>query len=78
MSESKLAEYIERATKNNGGKMPNLLITGYIASMVDGVATTLKRDGVDSASIFAKMLKATSVTIWTDVSGGTGRSEKGS
>jgi aspartokinase/homoserine dehydrogenase 1 len=48
----------------------NLLITGYIASTPSGVATTLKRDGSDfSASIFGKLLKSSTITIWTDVSG---------
>jgi aspartokinase/homoserine dehydrogenase 1 len=47
-----------------------LVITGYIASTGDGVATTLKRNGSDlSASIFAALLSADSVTIWTDVDG---------
>ncbi|HET9528558.1 MAG TPA: bifunctional aspartate kinase/homoserine dehydrogenase I [Pyrinomonadaceae bacterium] len=47
-----------------------LVITGYIASTHDGVATTLKRNGSDlSASIFAALLSADSVTIWTDVDG---------
>lgn len=70
LSEKKLNERIEQMTKDNGGKIPHLLITGYVASTVEGVATTLKRDGSDySASIFAYMLKATTVTIWTDVSG---------
>jgi aspartokinase/homoserine dehydrogenase 1 len=46
------------------------MITGYIASTLDGGATTLKRDGSDfSASIFGKLLKADNITIWTDVSG---------
>ena len=50
--------------------LPHLLITGYIASTPEGIATTLKRDGSDfSASIFGKMLKSVSITIWTDVSG---------
>jgi len=36
----------------------------------DGVATTLKRNGSDlSASIFAALLEAGSVTIWTDLTG---------
>src|SRR5918912_1207746 len=36
----------------------------------DGVATTLKRNGSDlSASIFAALLGADAVTIWTDVDG---------
>jgi len=47
-----------------------LVITGYIASTHDGVATTLKRNGSDlSASIFGALLGADSVTIWTDVDG---------
>ena len=46
------------------------MITGYIASTHDGVATTLKRNGSDlSASIFGALLGADSVTIWTDVDG---------
>ena len=47
-----------------------LVITGYIASTRDGIATTLKRNGSDfSASIFAALLDAESITIWTDVDG---------
>lgn len=84
ISEQKLGEYITRAEldfKNTDFPRkfdslcedvpsPHLMITGYIASNVNGVATTLKRDGSDfSASIFGKMLKATGITIWTDVSG---------
>lgn len=47
-----------------------LIITGYVAATHDGVATTLKRNGSDlSASIFAALLSADSVTIWTDVDG---------
>jgi aspartokinase/homoserine dehydrogenase 1 len=49
---------------------PNLVITGFIAATQDGVMTTLQRDGSDyTASIFGKLLRAESVTIWTDVSG---------
>ena len=47
-----------------------VVVTGYVASTPDGVATTLKRNGSDfSASIFAALLEAESVTIWTDVDG---------
>jgi aspartokinase/homoserine dehydrogenase 1 len=47
-----------------------LVITGYIAATHDGVATTLKRNGSDlSGSIFAALLEADAVTIWTDVEG---------
>ena len=85
-SEKKLTEYIANAEDEylathvpNGEEtdavtpavvLPHLLITGYIASTMDGIATTLKRDGSDySASIFGKMLRAAAITIWTDVSG---------
>ncbi|OQS00167.1 bifunctional aspartokinase/homoserine dehydrogenase [Thraustotheca clavata] len=48
----------------------HLCITGFICSTNEGVVTTLKRDGSDfSASIFGRVLKAASITIWTDVSG---------
>ena len=47
-----------------------LIITGYIAATHDGVATTLKRNGSDfSGSIFAALLGASSLVIWTDVDG---------
>ena len=47
-----------------------VVITGYVAATHDGSATTLKRNGSDlSASIFAALLGAGSVTIWTDVDG---------
>lgn len=47
-----------------------VIITGYIASTTDGLATTLGRNGSDfSASIFAALLEASEVHIWTDVDG---------
>jgi bifunctional aspartokinase / homoserine dehydrogenase 1 len=47
-----------------------VVITGYIASTREGIATTLKRNGSDfSASIFGALLAAESITIWTDVDG---------
>jgi bifunctional aspartokinase / homoserine dehydrogenase 1 len=47
-----------------------IIITGYIASTHDGIATTLKRNGSDfSASIFGALLDASCITIWTDVDG---------
>jgi bifunctional aspartokinase / homoserine dehydrogenase 1 len=53
------------------GRAPDpLVVTGYVASTREGVATTLKRNGSDfSASIFAALLGAESATIWTDVDG---------
>jgi aspartokinase/homoserine dehydrogenase 1 len=47
-----------------------IVVTGYIATTATGTPTTLGRDGSDySASIFAALLRARSVTIWTDVDG---------
>jgi aspartokinase/homoserine dehydrogenase 1 len=46
------------------------VITGYIARSRDGLPATLGRNGSDySASIFAALLQATEVDIWTDVDG---------
>jgi aspartokinase/homoserine dehydrogenase 1 len=61
----------ERLRKWLEGRAPDpLVVTGYVAATRDGVATTLKRNGSDySASIFAALLEAMSVTIWTDVDG---------
>ena len=62
------------ATFNNGINdkqgMMHFVITGYVASNTDGVATTLQRDGSDySAAIMGRLLVATNITIWTDVDG---------
>jgi len=47
-----------------------LVITGFVASTVDGVPTTLGRNGSDySAAIFAALLGAQALTIWTDTDG---------
>ncbi|MBA3543051.1 MAG: bifunctional aspartate kinase/homoserine dehydrogenase I [Chthoniobacterales bacterium] len=47
-----------------------VVVTGFVASTPDGIPTTLKRNGSDfSASIFGKLLRARSITIWTDVDG---------
>lgn len=47
-----------------------LIITGFIASTLDGKRTTLGRNGSDfSAAIFAKLFNAHSLYIWTDVDG---------
>lgn len=48
----------------------HFVITGYIASNIHGVATTLQRDGSDySASIMGRILRSATITIWTDVDG---------
>ncbi|MEM7277557.1 MAG: bifunctional aspartate kinase/homoserine dehydrogenase I [Pseudomonadota bacterium] len=47
-----------------------LIITGFIAADEAGLQATLGRNGSDhSASIFAALLKAQELTIWTDVDG---------
>ena len=47
-----------------------LIITGFVAATHEGVVTTLGRNGSDfSASIFAALLDASEVHIWTDVDG---------
>ncbi len=46
------------------------VITGFVAATPDGAPTTLGRNGSDfSASIFASMLEADALHIWTDVDG---------
>jgi aspartokinase/homoserine dehydrogenase 1 len=53
-----------------GGLRPTLVITGFVASTAAGVPTTLGRNGSDfSASIFAALLGADEIQIWTDVDG---------
>ncbi len=53
-----------------GNERRIVVITGFIASGPDGAATTLGRNGSDySASIFASLLGAGEVVIWTDVDG---------
>ncbi len=53
-----------------GAQPDEVVITGFIASTADGLATTLGRDGSDfSASIFGRLLAAREVCIWTDVDG---------
>jgi len=47
-----------------------LIVTGFIARTLEGMPTTLKRNGSDfSATIFSVLTKANSVTIWKDVDG---------
>lgn len=47
-----------------------LVITGYVSSDREGLPTTLGRNGSDySAAIFAALLDAAELTIWTDVDG---------
>jgi len=47
-----------------------LVITGFIASTAEGVPATLGRNGSDfSAAIFAALLGASEIQIWSDVDG---------
>jgi aspartokinase/homoserine dehydrogenase 1 len=47
-----------------------LIITGFVASTLEGVAATLGRNGSDySATLFGDLFNATKITIWTDVDG---------
>jgi len=53
-----------------GAGARTLVITGFIASDPQGLQTTLGRNGSDfSASIFAALLEAEEIVIWTDVDG---------
>ncbi|HTR76928.1 MAG TPA: aspartate kinase, partial [Gemmatimonadaceae bacterium] len=53
-----------------GGMPPTVVITGFVASTAEGVAATLGRNGSDfSASIFATLMDAEQIHIWTDVDG---------
>jgi len=47
-----------------------LIVTGFIAATLDGIQTTLGRNGSDfSGSIFGALLGASEIQIWTDVDG---------
>lgn len=66
----KLSQENVNVWQTDHGDSNFVVITGYVAATHDGSATTLKRNGSDlSASIFAALLGAGSVTIWTDVDG---------
>jgi aspartokinase/homoserine dehydrogenase 1 len=53
-----------------GKAYDQIVVTGYIASRLDGQRTNLGRNGSDfSAAIFAKLFNANTLTIWTDVDG---------
>lgn len=53
-----------------GRVLRKLVITGFVARLRDGRATTLGRNGSDySGSIFAALFEASELHIWTDVDG---------
>ncbi|KAJ4836494.1 hypothetical protein Tsubulata_041568 [Turnera subulata] len=63
-SEKRLDEWFAR------NPAQTIVATGFIASTPDNIPTTLKRDGSDfSAAIMGALLRASQVTIWTDVNG---------
>lgn len=75
LSDSKLGKvYEEERAKyeegDGGDSSLHFIVTGYVASNTEGVATTLQRDGSDySAAIMGRLLQAKSISIWTDVDG---------
>ncbi len=63
-SRSRLADWLD------ANEADTTVITGFIASDPAGAPTTLGRNGSDySASIFASLLGARKIVIWTDVDG---------
>ena len=63
-SSERLAEWRE------ANEVAVAVITGFVARTIDGMPTTLGRNGSDySAAIFAALLGAEDLTIWTDVDG---------
>lgn len=59
---------LEKWYSQNPSKI--IIATGFIASTLQNIPTTLKRDGSDfSAAIMGALFRARQVTIWTDVDG---------
>jgi len=49
---------------------PIVVVTGFVASTEEGAPTTLKRSGSDySATIFARLMGASGITMWKNVNG---------
>jgi len=49
---------------------PIVIVTGFVASTLEGTRTTLKRSGSDfSATIFARLMGASRITMWKNVNG---------
>jgi aspartokinase/homoserine dehydrogenase 1 len=52
------------------GFVGRLIVTGFVATTLQGIQTTLGRNGSDfSGSIFGALLNAAEIHIWTDVDG---------
>jgi aspartokinase/homoserine dehydrogenase 1 len=51
-------------------RAPIVIVTGFVASTLEGAPTTLKRSGSDySATIFARLMGASGITMWKNVNG---------
>lgn len=62
------AEKFAAVSAQWAGKVP--IVTGFIGRTKDGQTTTLGRNGSDyTATLVAGLLKASAVTVWTDVLG---------
>jgi len=49
---------------------PIVVVTGFVAATLEGTPTTLKRSGSDySATIFARLMGASRITMWKNVNG---------
>jgi aspartokinase/homoserine dehydrogenase 1 len=49
---------------------PIVVVTGFVAATLEGTPTTLKRSGSDfSATIFARLMGASKITMWKNVDG---------
>jgi len=69
-SSDRLASWWKTTFGEETASAPFLVITGFVCSTLSGRPTTLKRSGSDySATIFAKMLSGTKVTMWKNVNG---------
>lgn len=70
-SQDRLQKWWQKSLGDKDPKEPPfLIITGFVCSTMAGRPTTLKRSGSDySATIFAKILDASNVTFWKNVSG---------
>jgi aspartokinase/homoserine dehydrogenase 1 len=67
--EKRKSKYAHLAEEEEDWQL-HFVITGYIATNTQGVATTLQRDGSDySAAIMGRLLQSQHITIWTDVDG---------
>lgn len=69
-SQQRLQRWWDSNGLSDSKDSPFVIITGFVCSTMSGRPTTLKRSGSDySATIFAKILGASNVTFWKNVSG---------